>query len=54
MSEGSGRTQEDSRFDLLEMLRELEAEAANQIQGPIKQDDIQKLFESRKRRESDR
>ena len=50
MGEGAG-TREETRFDLEQMLRELEAESARQVKGPVKQTDIEKMFQNRRQRE---
>jgi hypothetical protein len=53
MSEGPEKTDEESRFDLQQMLKELEAETTQQTQGPVNQADILKMFQNRKPRDGD-
>lgn len=53
MSERPDRTDEDSRFDLQQMLKELEAEITRQAKGPVEQSDILKMFRKKKPRDQD-
>ncbi|HTY49801.1 MAG TPA: hypothetical protein VMB48_08925 [Steroidobacteraceae bacterium] len=50
MSEAAGNA-EESRFDLQQMLKELQAESTRQVKGPVKQADIMKMFQNRRQRE---
>jgi len=45
-------TDPETRFDLQQMLKEIEAEAAQQAQGPVDQSDIGKMFRNRKPRDN--
>jgi hypothetical protein len=53
MAEAAEGKPDESRFDLQLMLKELEAENARQVQGPVKQSDILKMFQNRKQRDGD-
>jgi len=53
MGDGAG-TREETRFDLQQMLQELEAENARQVKGPVKQADIQKMFQNRRQRDGNK
>lgn len=42
------KTDDDPRFDLQQMLQDVQAESARNAQGPVKQSDILKMFQNRK------
>lgn len=50
MGEGAGTPQE-SRFDLQQMLKELEDESSRQVKGLVQQTDIRKMFQARRQRD---
>ncbi|MEW9572246.1 hypothetical protein ABQJ54_10815 [Rhodanobacter sp. Si-c] len=51
MSDKPVQDELDDRFELQRMLREIEAEAREKPQAPVKQSEIQDLIKNRKKRD---